>query len=1184
MIDRRQFAKGTASALVGIQSNSIWGAASSVIPSPDIQVSEFHLRDYLGIYDFPEELISYPLSFATGAVRKEDLRLFRKGTKSPLVIQFTDVQETDGFLRSATLHFRTDLKIGAEKTFILMQSACRQPRGSQSITVNSVAGDTLSIEANQLQILVPTVGDRTLNVPVTEAPAPLRAIARENGKWVGEGRLEGPRSLVVRSMHARVVEQGPLFLKYAITYTFSENSSYTIGMTVQQNESYVEIDEFATSLGPDDHLNFQFSYKRGVDPNGRLLMANGGYSTGGPQQGASGAYGEKANSKGLLPIKLGIYTPNSINLPRAIAFWNDNGENAILFALRRLPDWKTSQRALWSASNLPDNLEFYAEPARGDKFVRAPIVGAERHWSMGLIARDEMIVRGIQQGQTSMKPRPADRMWRVDSSMRGLLPYGAGPEVRLLQKLNDFSLNRYKDCIFEFPEDSRTSAFSLPHTDITSTQMSGAEYALSYERNFAFLAQTGWDFSGDMGANHWGWSIHPESINYAYNFTNWTRDERLQARSWLVFAAYLMELDTAMPHSSMLGGHPNFAAEYKQVLGVVAGLFPLHPHAPRWRDSYLKFWTEYLDCYVRKANVETGAKPGRFTESIACYNYASMEAVCMAAAGLKLFDGSHILGHSAFRDWARWDMECRLPFRVHGARIVPPEGAHADTTIFSPGGRWYNAAYALAHMLKEYDPSLADHWLWTITGGAEGKPPAGLESSVFADYGPVFRFDFGGTEEAYLHMQQLSGSGYRWSATSNGALYFAAKGKVWSWNQAEANGDILDVSQLPVLQVGKASLGVSQATGVMYNFGFAQYYRADADYQSGVSPYKSRAVMMVRGDYIAVRDEVEGVGGGSFNWTNESNGMAWQIFSGADFRQPLKSMINDERFPLSFKEEQMRNFGVSHSPFSISSTAKFFVPAAGRYRFSTNWNTPHQDVPAADTVRIYLDEHKLIACKGPATTEIELESRPYTIRFEYVHTSSEPPFLMLSWIRPDRPGTSQIENVYFKAENQMPFVQQVQNGLGSQLHIVAPDNLDIVPIASGGAQIGTDEFVLFTDAAITARGTNLNFSGKAGYAKDGALALFDGTHIEMNGLGLSRIDGEFGASVRRVGTNSIDGRIAGKRSGNLRIHLPSGFPTNGLRGTLDGLDVPVTIEGSRLSIPVTIKQSDGVRAYTIIAQ
>lgn len=1184
MIDRRQFTKGTLTALAALRTSSLLGKAESAFSSQDVPLREFHLRDYLSLRDFQEELLSYPLTFAAGAAKKDDLRLFVKGSRNPLPIQFTGVDEKDGFLRSATLHFRTGLKMGDTKIFALLQSAETPAPDRQSFQMQKVGEHRLAIQANQLQILVPEGRDLSLNIPVSQAPAPLLALARENGKWVGAGRLKGPDSLIVQKMDARIEEQGPLFLKYAVTYSFNQGRSYTMTMTVQCNESHVEIDEFATALSPDEHLEFEFSYKQGVDPNGRLLMANGGYSTGGPQQGASGAYDEKADRSGMLPIKLGIYTPNSINLPRAIAFWNDSGENAILFALRKLPDWKTSQRALWSASSLPDNLVFFAEPGSGDKYVRAPIVGAARYWAIGLIPRNDLVLRGITMGQAEKTPRPPDNEWRVVSSMQGLLPYAAGPEVRLLQKLNDFSLNRYKELVFEFTEDSRTAAFKVPASDIQPTEMTCADYLRNYARCYVSLAQTGWDISGEMGANHWGWSAsHPQTVNYVYNCRKWSAEERMKARSRLVFAAYLMELDTAMPQSSMLGGHPNFAAEYKQVLGVVAGLFPLHPHAARWRDTYVKFWDEYLDRYVRKADPETGALGGRHTESIACYNYASMEAICMAATGLKAFDGTQILDRPAMREWVRWDMESRLPFRVDGARVVPPEGAHAGTVAIAPGGRWYCTALDTARLLRDTAPSLANQWMWTITAGAEGRPPERLDSNVFVDFGPVFRYDFGGPNEAYLHMQQLNGPNYRWSTSTNGTLYFAAKGKVWSWNQTETNGDNLDVSQLSALQVGRNSLGASPEPGVLYNFGFAQYYRAAAHDEKNRSPYKARGVMMVRGDYIAVRDEVDDGAPGAFHWSNESSGLQCQIFRDTEFQQPHRSFVNDSRFPLQLGPDQIRDLLLPDGNFAIRSTGQILIPVAGRYRFSTNWNNPNRDVPGGDFVRFYLDEHKVFDGKGPGSGEMELEARPYAIRFEYIHASKEPPFLMFTCKGPESARFTQVDFSNFRTPNKMPFIAEVQGGPGKQLHIVAPEKLAVAPVAAGAAKIGGSEFVLFGDAAVKEPETNLTFRGRSGYASSSAVALFDGTHIEMNGLGLSKTEGQFGASAKQTNSKSIEGRIAGKSGGQLWIHLPAGFPAKSLVAKFDGRSVPVTIDGQKAGIQIAIKQSDGVKTYSIAA-
>ena len=1177
MINRRQFTAATASTLIGLRAGALLGEGARR-ESTEAKQGEFRFADYLGICDFPEERLSYRVSFESAPVRKQDLRLLVKGKNVALPFQLSELDERGGLLHSATVNFRADLRIGEEKVFLLASQPGIPQAVVEPITVET-QGDHVVIQSNRLQILVPAAGKSAANLPVAKTPAPMLAIAREPGTWCGEGRLDGPSELVVHQVEAKLIEQGPLFVTYSVSYHFGGDRSYTTVLTVQHNESHVEIDEYSTGFGPDDHFAFRFSYKKGVDPNGRLLMANGGYSTGGSQQGASGAYNEKVNARGLLPIKLGIYTPNSINLPRAIAFWNDSGENAILFALRRLPDWKTSERAVWSASALPDNLEFYAQ-SDGDKFVRAAVVGAERHWAMALIPREDMVVRGVNMDQTSAVPRPPNRNWRVVSSMEGMFPYGAGPEVRLFQKLNDFSLNRYKDLVFEFPEDPRTTRFTLPHTDIESQDMTGPEYIRAYKHNFTFLAQVGWDYSGDMGANHWGWSTHPQSINYAHNFMRWRDRERRLIRSWLVFAAYLMELDTAMPQWSMLGGHPNFAVEYKQVLGIAAGLFPQHPHAKRWRDTYLSFWAEYLDHYVHKGDADTGARAGRFTESIACYNYASMEAICMAASAFKLFDGTNILDRSEFRNWAQWDMEVRLPFRVDGARIVPPQGAHAATAILSPGGRWYNVAYATAHLLREVDPALANQWLWAITNGAEGKKPDALESTLFFDYGPILRHDFGGPNEAYLHIQQLGGSGYRWSSSSNGTIYYAAKGKTWSWNHAESNGDNLDVSQLSALQVERSSLGASTASGVLYNFGFAQFYRAVAD--ASASPYKARGVMMLRGDYIAMCDTVDPGHEGRFNWINSSNGLPFHFYRDAKHTQSIRMVRNDERFPLTLTEDQLRDFEIPAGPFAVKAAGKFIAPVAGQYRFRTNWNTPTKNVPSGDSVRLFFDGMKIFDGKGPANADLQLEARTYDISFEYVHASAEPPFVMTSWLRPDRPNYGQIENGYFLSDDATPFIHPVQGVAGDLIHIVAPTQLDVLEVTSGVIRVGRDEWVLFGNT-IADHNHRLVFSGKAGYAKEGSLALFEGSHLEFKGLGLSIVDGDFGASVHRTGPRSLKGHVTGRSGGKLRLHLPSGFPTKGLKATLDGREVPLTFDGSTISFDIVIRQSDGIKQYSVFA-
>ena len=1144
---------------------------------------EFKLKDYLGIYAFPEELLNYPLDLKGSEVKKQNLRLFAKGTNVPLVFQLTDVEERDGLLKKAVIHFRTDLKIGEDKTFTLTQDSQVPQIQAAPIGLTKLDGNRASIDANQIQVMVPDEnGD--VNLPAASAPAPVLALTREPGKWVGAGKFEAPGDLVVQKISTRVVEQGPLFMKYAITYTFSGGRWYSVELLVQQNESYVGISEYAQGFGPADQLAFRFSYKNGIDPNGRLFMANGGYSTGGPQQGASGNYDQGLNAAGMLPIKLGLYTPNSINLPRAIAFWNDGGSSAILFSLWRLPEWKTSTRALWSCNPLPDNLEFYDKD--GDKYVRAAIVGAERHWAVSLIPRDDLVLRGWSRGDLVKTPRPPETVWKAVSSMQGFPSFAGGPEVRLLQKLNDFSLDHYKDLIFDFPE-SAHSTYALPNSP--PVDMTAADFVKNYGSNFYFLAQAGWDYSGDLGPNHWGWATQPETVTYAHNFPQWSPEDHLRIRSWLVFAAYLQELDTAMPQWSMLGGHPNFAMEFKQVLGLDAGLFPKHPHARRWKDTWVSFWNEYLDQYVRKKDESTGALGGRFTENVICYNYASQEALLLAATGIKQFDGTEVLDRPAFRDWARWDMECRLPFMVSGARIVPPEGAHAAVAAISPGGRWYEVSHSLAFLLKDTAPQLANEWIWSITNGAEGTRP-NLQSTLFTDYGPVLRYDFGGPNEAYLQMTQLHGIGYRWSVRSNGSLYYAAKGKVWSWNAREAAGDEFDIDKISLLYCppGKVALGDSLANSVLYDFGFAQYYRADAlppttpNPAATPNPYLYRGVVMVRGDYLAVFDHVQDGAAGKFGWVNESGGLQWEIFRDAAFQHPIKTFLNDDRFPQLINADVVKNLQLTGQPFALRATGQFIVPMAGHYKFDTHWGGL-DNVPPGDTVRMYLDDQKIFDGMGPARAEADLQAKTYTIRFEYVHASDAPPYFMVSWQPPGAKGLGPIQIASYESTYALPFIQEVKGGPGDQLHIIAPDKIAVDALA-GGACVGKSEFVLVSDQPQNVAQNGLTFKGKVAYARPGEIALFEGANLELNGLGLFHDDGDFGASLKLIDAKSLEGCIAGRTGGTLHVHLPPSFPADGLKVTLDGQDVPAKVENGILSFAVDIKQADGIKKFRIAAK
>ncbi|MDQ3621877.1 MAG: hypothetical protein M3463_05210, partial [Verrucomicrobiota bacterium] len=87
-----------------------------------------------------------------------------------------------------------------------------------------------------------------------------------------------------------------------------------------------------------------------------------------------------------------------------------------------------ARRQIWHDATGPGNLTFFQK--EGAKYFQTRLEGQARHWAIGLAP----ITRGV----------PGGRL--MDAA-------GAGPEVRLWQKLSDFSLDAYKDWPLEWDED-----------------------------------------------------------------------------------------------------------------------------------------------------------------------------------------------------------------------------------------------------------------------------------------------------------------------------------------------------------------------------------------------------------------------------------------------------------------------------------------------------------------------------------------------------------------------------------------------------------------------------------------------------------------------------------------------------------------------------------------------------------
>ncbi len=1158
--------------------------------------TRFVLKDYLQEYVFPEQIVSYPISCPSGAVRRENLRLREEGAAAGLPFQLSEIVETNGSLTRAKVSFRASLAKGQQRTFVLDAEPANKPLQTPGIVLRDIdtAAHTAVIDAGSQLVKVP-YGEFAPRAAFSAVPAPILQLSRDRTRWVGRGRLKG--SAIVQRVAARVSEDGPLRLRYRIDYTLADQRTYAVVLTAQFKEAYITVNEYLDGIKLDDGLAFEFSYREGIDPDGRIAMGNnGGYLL------RSGEYGSGVNAEGQLPYSLGIFGPN-VACPRSTAFYrNQAGGDAILFSLYRLADWKTYVRhTWWTASVSEENLYFHNGP---DKYMRARLAAKERHWAVSIVPREEIAIES-QDGSRASYWYARNDMSGWDEKMSG-----GDPAARLFQRLGAYNLDWVKDLAFEFPED--VNVVYLNHREaLTYDEFNrggkpgnmwdgmfwwgGADWrarSLAVERY-----QDGMCYGAKSpGRTHW-----QTIAAYAASRATWTAEQRLKVRSWIVhFVATYMLLDDNLPHKSMLAGHPNFLIE-SLYPGVFAAVFPKHPLVGQFKETYREILDEYLRVYVRGENAELNALPGRHTESIACYSFASLQGVLHNAQGFRQVNGSDIIKLERFRNWMRWHLNTLITpgeresweFDGNHLTLTPPEGAHASET--------WNVLHETAEYFKTAGDPLGGELEWALTKGLKGTKPD-LRSHLFQDYGPVLRYDFGGPHEAYLHMQHLgnsdpiegyriSGLNYRWRPEGNGTLYYAARGRTWSWNKKEDNGDKFDIKGLSAFDVpgGVFSYRKLDASSSFLDLGGVQFFRS-SEVTDPKNPYLSRAVLMVRDAFIAVYDDLrDSRADGAFRWINRTDGARVEYFDNPDFTKPTATRVDAGRFTIRYNPPGMGPASNSSEWSKAGFTSNDDYSARFTTRVRPEWDKVEfeHELGPTDSARLWVDGKLVLdGASGGRGAVTLVAGRDYDLRYEFVHRSG-PVRAILRW---GQAGTKlrELEGVSCTWNRELPAIYEVRGGPGDELHIVEPSVKPTLKVAATayGATVKSGnavEYVFLTDHAGESRDGGMQFRGKTGYARQNDLALIEGTRLFLDSFGIETSSVDLAVSAVLRSPQKIEGRIAGRNGGRVSITVPKQFDAASKQVRVGGEIVKSSFDpaAGRFSFDVSVTRADGYKEYSI---
>jgi hypothetical protein len=1160
-----------------------------------------------------------------GLFPKENLKLTVNGKVTEY--QLADIKENEeGFIVSAKVMFKTSLNKNETKNIVLSYDPDYEAvfdDGGVGIAIN---GDTATISTGKIFTQVPygQISASEVNNRFGNLPAPIKSISTINGN-VAIGSLLSDTlpdaGIACMGLSAGIVAEksGNLSCLYRVVYHFSGGRTYTVDLTFRYNESYITVDEYVDgnfTLG--NNMQFRLAYTD-IDPIYRLGIGNGGYGRNDVTYGAytknlvneNYIYNHNNNVtlKRLDGTKTGIEVYDSYSW----CFWNPNKSEGIVFAPYRTADWKYKRGYdSWSWDFKDEELNFYSNDD-GEKFMQVRMYTPERHWAVSIIPTKDIIIDEIN-GTRSYKPVYDENFNFVGYDGT----WGGGPEVRLWQRLTDFSLDFYKDLVFDFDEnierEGEKPKFTLPD-HIPSKQNYNQFMGNNFINKFEKVADQYWNFQSDISGINFGHAKPLQMVNYIYNRSSWTKQQREHARAlfiWLAYALQKGENPVSARYSALLGGQPNFMAPWIMNLYLCAAAFPEHPAAQEWKETADLIFERWCHYYIRKADTENNAEAGRFMENPICYNFASIDYLWRADYALRQYDGTSIWNNDNAINWAEWMLNILIPNMsfVKGVRIPPSEGAHANPSLFNVGAQYYKnleymseqLEYLANNILKDDSDrtnrirTIGENIAWSITNGVKGTKPV-FTSKLYTDYGPVMRYGEAGSEdEAYLHMTHINGRNYRWGDSNfiDGTLFYSAGKYNWSWNGMEDNGDRANpdmITNFTVDKDGRKGILRAPSTGVLFNFGEAQQYYAIA---ANASPMNGRGVMMIRGDYIAVLDDIRDKNDtGKFTWTNQTNrGLKIEHFENPDFTGLTNVLYGyrsggDGRFPIAyFSQSQFE------ADAMISDYNSFSVVFSGIYKPENTTTTFKQNLGSKDTGRLILDGVTVLEGGNGATNTVTgLNPNEYvSFRYEYVHNPNG------DSVGGDvRCEVTPINGDRFMNDMGLPAIfppLDEEPAPGDQIHIVAPTNKNITvgPFESWGVKVnnnGVDEYVFYSSEAggeQTKLDANVIFTGNWGYARENYLALFKGTKLGFGELVIEKHSGAFGISAEYK-NNAISGCFAGKQGGTVTISLPSNFTSTPVL-KIDGQTVSADYDqaGHKITYNVQITQPDGVKNYSITAE
>jgi hypothetical protein len=902
----------------------------------DATAVRFELADRLDHpqYDWPRTLLRYDLRFDRD-VRAANLELVETDTGRPHPFQLSDVETAGGTLAAATVNFFADLPTGAKRVFELRRVGgdAEQPRPEQPVTC-SRTDDGIVLDGGDLRVRLPT-GETAPDDPV---PGPVAGLDRGSG-WVGDTQIRS--ECPVESVDVTRQAAGPLFATYEVAYQFADGGRYVATVGCLSGTEFVEFDEQMTGLEGAATLEWRWT---GFDPTHRQAPNYPEDDAAGDEPGVDrydwqgvdeqnvttpNGVAAGVDEDGELSFRLGPYEPwGASSVLTYATFWDERAGDALGVFVDDTAGWQDGEYAVWRSADTLLGRYVYRD---GLLRWRWPLATGTR--STGVAHYDHGL--DVEAMERLEAARQDDHGTEFDYPLDPL------PLTHTGTLANDYGvlhLDRVTEWTLSLPEGATD-----PPSPFAGGAIDDAEELARQVFTHEIVSQFGWHVPRQNG------SIRPPPTRiwyeswvdgYARLADDLSPERRRRVTATLLFLAYVHAGEELVPWQTMLGGHPNFFADVKAVPAFAAFLFPDHPDAEAWADSFEKATELNARYHTRPSVAAWNARGGRWTENLGGYIWVALKPTTFAAGLLREFyDGRNALARPAVAALGEFLVNAlSAPVGEAAEESAGTRRAHhphgAGGTLDSPP----RTVWLLGQLLRRYRPLTAEHLMWAagpddfeflggndpermgdsettatgvlydhyreadITEGANRGTNPHLDSCKLTGYGVMLRAGVGTDGEASVLLQQLDeGPNYRWGVAGQGGcgvLHYAADGEFHTHVGENDVGDrrAQDTDFCTNVGVWKdgafRSIGQSALDRPMYplpTVRFGELRPKQTEDADAWPEYRGRSAMLVGGDYVVTYDAVrEGVEH-RFSWFThaDDDGPAVDIVRGGGERTEL---------------------------------------------------------------------------------------------------------------------------------------------------------------------------------------------------------------------------------------------------------------------------------------------------------